>query len=74
MGIKEIYFMKKLLWIFDICIYRLFYWRWNGKLSESHDLRKLFLNYLNSWEAVYREPAMGIGPPPKLKIPKQRIK
>jgi len=67
--------MKKLLWIFDICIYRLFYWRWNDKFSESHDLRKLFLDYLNSWEAIYREPAMGIESSSlKLKVPKQRIK
>lgn len=65
--------MKKLLWVFDIFIYCLFRWRWAGKLSERHDLRKLFLSYLNSWEAIGREPAMGIGPsPPTLKIPKQK--
>jgi len=64
--------MKKLLWEFDILIYRLFCWRWAGKLRERQDIRKLFLNYLNSGEAIHREPAMGIGPPPKLKIPKQK--
>ena len=62
--------MKKLIWKFDILIYRLFYWRWNKILSNRSDIRKLFFSYLNSWEAIEREPAMGIGPPIKLKIPK----
>jgi len=61
--------IKKIVWKFDMMIYHLFYWRWNKRLIERHDIRQLFLKYLNSWEAVYREPAMGIGTPPKLRKP-----
>lgn len=57
--------MKWLIWQFDRLIYFLFYWRWNPKLKNDPVLRKLFLSYLKSWEAIYREPAMGIGSPPK---------
>jgi len=63
--------MKALIWKFDIIVYRLFYWRWNNKLANNADIRKLFLDFLNSWEAIDREPAMGIGGnPPQLKEPK----
>ena len=61
--------LKIILWKFDMLIYRLFYWRWNRKLIEREDIRRLFLRYLNSWQAVHREPAMGIGVPPKLQTP-----
>ena len=60
---------KKMIWKFDILIYKLFYWRWKQKLIDRRDIRLLFLVYLNSWEAVHREPAMGIGKPPVLKTP-----
>jgi hypothetical protein len=61
--------MKSIIWKFDMLIYRLFYWRWNKRLANRSDIRKLFLNYFNAWEAIEREPAMGIGPhPPKLEI------
>jgi len=40
--------MSKLIWKFDMLIYRLFYWRWNKRLSARKDLQRLFLDYLNS--------------------------
>ena len=61
--------MKWILWKFDMIIYKLFYWRWNRRLIEDDNLRKLFLSYFKSWETIYREPAMGIGTPPKFPKP-----
>ena len=60
---------KRIIWKFDILIYKLFYWRWRKKLENRSDIRKLFLLYLNQWETIHREPAMGIGAVPKLKTP-----
>jgi hypothetical protein len=61
--------MKWILWKFDMIIYKLFYWRWNRRLIEDDNLRKLFLSYFKSWETIRREPAMGIGTPPKFPKP-----
>ena len=66
--------MKLLLWKFDMLIYRLFYWRWNKKLMNDDNLRSLFLRYLNSWDAISREPAMGVGKPPRFPVPKAEVK
>ena len=63
--------MDELIWRFDILIYRLFYWRWKKRLEDRPDIRKIFLDYLNHWEAIHREPAMGIGKPPRLRIPRK---
>jgi hypothetical protein len=61
--------MKKIIWEFDMFIYRLFYWRWRKHLEDRADIRQLFLKYLNACEARHREPAMGIGGCPELKEP-----
>lgn len=53
--------INKMIWKFDILIYKLFRWRWNEKFKNNSNYRKLFLRYLNAWEAIEREPAMGIG-------------
>lgn len=53
--------MKKLIWWFDLAIYGLFRWRWNKRFVRNTELRKRFLSFLNAWEALNREPAMGIG-------------
>ncbi len=45
--------MKRMVWNFDMLIYRLFYWRWRKKLENRSDIRKLFLRYLNNWEGDY---------------------
>lgn len=57
--------IKKFIWKCDMVIYKLFYWRWNKRLINDSRLRGLFLRYLQSWEAIHNEPAMGIGEPPK---------
>lgn len=41
---------KKIIWEFDMLIYRLFYWRWNRRLIEDDKLRRLFVMFINSWE------------------------
>lgn len=62
---------EKIIWQFDMIIYSLFYWRWEKHLSRRRDIRKLFITYLNNWEAISDEPCMGIGEGgfPKLKKP-----
>ena len=65
--------MKTLIWKFDMMVYRLFYRRWNERLKNRADIRRLFLDYLNAWEAIYNEPVMGIGGnPPQLQKPKMK--
>lgn len=61
--------MKWIIWKFDIIIYRLFYWRWNSRFINNKEIRDLFLRYLQKWDAIDREPAMGIGVPPKYPEP-----
>jgi hypothetical protein len=61
--------MNKLIWKFDILVYKLFRWRWNDRFKNNSELRKLFLRYLTAWEVIEREPAMGIGDNPE-KMPK----
>ena len=60
---------KSWIWKFDMIIYRLFYWRWKQRLIENDDIRRLFLQYLQAWETISNEPAMGIGTPPKFPFP-----
>jgi hypothetical protein len=47
--------IKKLIWKFDILVYRLFYWRWRRKFESRSDIRKLFLGYLTDWEEQGRK-------------------
>jgi len=61
--------IQSLIWKFDMMIYRLFYWRWKRRLIENDDIRRLFLKYLQAWETISKEPAMGIGKPPKFPFP-----
>ena len=66
---------RKIVWQFDLLIYRLFRWRWNQRFIEDDELRHYFINYLNSWEAIHNEPAMGIGSkPPKMPNPEDYAK
>lgn len=44
--------MNKLIWKFDILIYKLFRWRWNDKLKNNPELRALFLKYFTAWEST----------------------
>ena len=65
---------NKIVWHFDLVIYRLFRWRWNQRFIDNHKLRQYFIRYLNSWEAIHNEPAMGIGPePPKMPNPENHV-
>lgn len=63
--------LKKIIWKFDILIHKLFYWCWHRKFENEHNLRQLFIRYLNAWEVIDKEPRMGIGfKSPELKMPK----
>ena len=42
--------MSKLLHVFDMAIYYLFYWRWNKKLRDNNELRKFFINYMTDYD------------------------
>jgi len=61
--------MKSLTWKFDILIYRLFYWRWRRHLENRADIRRLFIRYLNAWEALHNGADKVLSAPPKLRIP-----
>jgi hypothetical protein len=37
--------------LFDRLIYRLWYWRWNQILASRPDLRRLFVNHLESFNS-----------------------
>lgn len=63
--------MNRLLWKFDMIIYRLFYWRWNKRLINDDQLRSTFMYYLNTWDSISKEPAMGIGKPPRFPRPEK---
>lgn len=41
--------MRKLIWKFDLLIYRLFYWRWLPRLKCDPDLAHLFAEYCRTW-------------------------
>lgn len=41
--------MKKLIWKFDLLIYRLFYWRWSPRLKNDPDLAYVFAKVGASW-------------------------
>jgi hypothetical protein len=40
---------RKLLWKFDMLIYRLFYWRWSPRLKADPDLAYVFSKIGSSW-------------------------
>lgn len=37
--------MKRLIWKFDMAIYRLFQWRWNKRLAQSPELAAFFAEW-----------------------------
>jgi hypothetical protein len=41
--------MKRLLWKFDLLIYRLFYWRWSPRLKADPDLAYVFSKIGAAW-------------------------
>jgi len=47
--------INRLIWKFDMAIYRLFYWRWNKRLMMRGDIRRLFMQGLTEYERMATE-------------------
>jgi len=41
--------MKRLIYKFDMIVYRLFYWRWNKRIEDDKNIRELFIEYLTNY-------------------------
>lgn len=42
---------RKLIWQFDLLVYRLFYWRWNSRLIGDERLFRMFKRWMDEWES-----------------------
>ncbi len=40
--------MKRLIWLFDMMVYRLFYWRWNRRLQANAHLCMMFKYFIDA--------------------------